>query len=326
MAERESKIEWSEEANTRLERVPRFLRGMVRKRAEALARERGESLVSAELMVELGKRRHSGAAPATREGETPAGEERVAGAREIVWTAAAKERLEESPPFFHSELMRIAEEAARAGGHLEVNLALLDHLENQEEFRRRLPWDDAAQAALETALADRPEIVRDFIRPAMEEASERIARREGKETVLECHVAEAFDSEGAGVSWSPEALARVKEAPEFVRAGIKKAAEAGARREGLSTIQPEDLTRFRNRAMLRAVKRMRSFGFRDLTFDVFDTARERVPRLKDNPQAAKRFAAIREHVEGQGGLGVMDKGLLERMKRFLKDGTSLDDH
>jgi hypothetical protein len=117
----------------------------------------------------------------------------------------------------------------------------------------------------------------------------------------------------------------VKEAPEFVRAEIKKAAEAGARREGLALIRPEDLTRFRNRAMLRAVKRMRSFGFRELTFDVFDTARERVPRLKDNPQAEKRFAAIREHVEGKGGLGVMDKGMLERMKRHVEEGTKLDE-
>jgi hypothetical protein len=50
-----------------------------------------------------------------------------------------------------------------------------------------------------------------------------------------------------------------------------------------------------------------------------------VPRLKDNPQAEKRFAAIREHVEGKGGLGVMDKGMLERMKRHLEEGTKLDE-
>ena len=325
MAGRGSGIEWSGEANARLERVPRFLRGMVRKRAEALAGERGESVVTAELMVELGKRRHGGAAPTTGAGEAAAARERETGASEIAWTAAARERLEESPPFFHSELVRIAEEAARAGGHLEVNLALLDGLESQEEFRRRLPWDDAAESHLEAALAKRPEIVRDFIRPAMEEAAERIARREGEGSVSKSHVADAFDTEGAGVEWSPDALARVKEAPEFVRAGIKKAAEAGARREGISLIRPDDLTRFRNRAMLRAVKRMRSFGFRELTFDVFDTARERVPRLKDNPQAEKRFAAIREHVEGKGGLGVMDEGMLERMKRHLEEGTKLDE-
>ena len=325
MAIRESGIEWSEEANARLERAPRFLRGMVRKRAEALARERGENVVTAELMLELGKRRHGAAVPTASAAEPAAGKEREAGGSEIVWTTAARERLEESPPFFHSELVRIAEESARAGGHLEVNRALLDGLESQEEFRRRLAWDGAAESFLEDALADRPEIVRDFIRPAMEEAAERIAGLEGTGPVLQCHVADAFDTEGAGVEWSPDALARVKKAPEFVRAGIKKAAEAGARREGLSLIRPEDLTRFRNRAMLRAVKRMRSFGYRELTFDAFDTARERVPRLKNNPQAAKRFAAIRDHVEGKGGLGVMDPDLLERMKRHLKEGTKLDE-
>jgi len=325
MTRRGPGIEWSEEASERLERVPSFLRSMVRKRAETVAGERGESVVSAELMLELGKRRHGGAGPPAATAETPAAEERAAGGREIVWTAAARERLEESPSFFHSLLVGIAEEAARAGGHLEVNVALLDGLESQEEFRRRLPWDDAAESSLEHALAGRPEIVLDFIRSAMEEAAERIARREGEGPVTQHHVGAAFDTEGAGVEWSPDALARVKKAPEFVRAGIKKAAEAGARREGLAVIRPEDLTRFRNRAMLRAVKRMRSFGFRELSFDAFETARERVPRLKDNPQAEKRFAAIRDHVEGRGGLGVMDKDLLERMKRHLQQGTTLDE-
>lgn len=314
-----SGVEWSEEATERLQRVPRFLRAMVRKRVEAVAAERGERVVSAELMVEIGKRQHPGGAP----GASP--EASAAGNQQIVWTAAARERLDESPPFFQPELIRIAEEAAAAGGHLEVNLALLDGLESQEEFVRRLDWEPAADSLLQEALASRPEIVRDFIRPAMEEAAERIARREGKRPVTPRDVSEAFSTDGAGVEWSPEALARVENAPEFVRAGIKKAAEAGARREGTPRIRPEDLTRFRNRAMLRAVKRMRTFGFRELTFDVFDTASERVPRLKDNPQAAKRFAAIREHVEGRGGLGVMDPELLERMKRHLEEGTDIED-
>ncbi|MDP6979787.1 MAG: PCP reductase family protein [Myxococcota bacterium] len=325
MADRTTGIEWSDEATARLQRVPVFLRSMVRKRAEAAAQERGDQVVSAELMMELGKRRHEAAAMGGPPFDAPAAEPPAAAKGEIVWTAAAQERLDESPPFFHAELIRIAEEAARAGGHLEVNLALLDGLESQEEFRRRLEWEPAAESSLADALAERPEIVRDFVRPAMEEAAERIARRDGKGPVTPQHVSEAFDTEGAGVEWSPEALDRVRNAPEFVRAGIKKAAEAGARREGISLIHPDDLTRFRNRAMLRAVKRMRGFGFRELTFDVFDTARERVPRLKDNPQAEKRFAAIRGHVEGKGGLGVMDKGLLDKMKRHLAEGASLDD-
>ncbi len=301
-----AKPDWTDEASERLGRVPAFLRSMVRKRAEALATERGESPVTAAHLAELAKNR-PGAAPTASDPLS------------LAWTAAARERLEESPPFFQSELRRVAEEAARAGGHLEVNLALLDSIEEQAEFRRRLAWAPEAERALERALARRPEMVSAFVSPAMQEASEQIARAAKRKRVSARDVECAFDTEGAGVEWDPEALERVRNAPEFVRAGIKKAAEAGARREGLQRIRPDDLTRFRNRAMMRAVKRMRSFGFRELTFEVFETARERVPRLRENPQAEKRFAAIRDHVEGKGGLGVIDPDLLERMRKLLRD-------
>ena len=301
----EPAIVWSDEANARLARVPVFLRPMVRRRAEALAAELGERRVTEAHMQELAKRRPGADAPAPS----------------LAWTAAALDRLAESPPFFHAELRRVAEETARGGGHLEVNLALLDALEAQEEFRRRLEWSDDAKRALDDALEQSPEMVREFVRPAMEEATERLAKGLQRKRVEATDVRSAFDTDGAGVEWSPEALERVRGAPEFVRAGIKKAAEAGARREGIARIEPDHLTRFRNRAMLRAVKRMRSFGFRELTFDVFDTAIERVPRLRENPQARRRFEAIRDHVEGKGGLGVIDSSLIERMRRFLRDGS-----
>ncbi|MCP4041577.1 MAG: hypothetical protein GY731_06415 [Gammaproteobacteria bacterium] len=127
----------------------------------------------------------------------------------------------------------------------------------------------------------------------------------------------------AGVEWDDEALARVRSAPEFIRAGIKKAAEFNARREGLERISSTDLTRFRNRAMMRAVRRMKGFGLRELDFDAFNIARDRVPRLKGNEQAAQRFSAIRDYVESRqdpagGGLGLLDRDLIEQMKQELK--------
>lgn len=311
-----AKPEWTEEATERLSRVPSFLRRMVRGRAEALAAERGEARVTGEHLAELALRRPGAAAPsdtAERADRSP-----------LAWTDAARERLASSPPFFQEELRRTAEETARAGGHLEVNVALLDGLEEQAEFRRSLEWTPGAESALAEHLGERPGIVGGFVAPAMEEAAERIVASEKRSRVDAADVERAFSTEGAGVEWSPEALERVRNAPEFVRAGIKKAAEAGARREGLSRIEPEHLTRFRNRAMLRAVKRMRGFGFRELTFDVFETARERVPRLRENPQAETRFAAIRNHVEGKGGLGVIDADLLQQMRDLLRQGRSQD--
>jgi len=48
-----------------------------------------------------------------------------------------------------------------------------------------------------------------------------------------------------------------------------------------------------------------------------------VPRLKDNEQAAKRFAEIQEYVESKqapdgSGLGLMDRELMEKMKAEMK--------
>jgi len=130
------------------------------------------------------------------------------------------------------------------------------------------------------------------------------------------------NTQSAGVKWNPETLRRVESAPEFIRAGIKKAAEFNARREGLTVINDDDLTRFRNRAMMRAVRRMKGFGMQELNFDAFDIARQRVPRLKDNLQAKRRFSNIKNYVESHqqpgGGLGLMDRELIDKMKAELK--------
>jgi len=125
------------------------------------------------------------------------------------------------------------------------------------------------------------------------------------------------------IDWDPDALARLDNAPEFIRTGIEKAAELNARREGKAHISSEDLTRYRNRAMQLAVRRLKGFGLEELSFDAYTTAKERVPRLKDNDQADKRFAAIRDYVESKQspdgeGLGVLDRELLEKMKAELK--------
>jgi radical SAM protein with 4Fe4S-binding SPASM domain len=125
------------------------------------------------------------------------------------------------------------------------------------------------------------------------------------------------------IEWDPDALARLDNAPELIRTGIKKAAELNARRENKERISSEDLTRYRDRAMQLAVRRLKGFGIEELNFDAYDTAKQRVPRLQDNEDADKRFAAIRDYVlskqsdDGEG-LGVLDRELLEKMKAELK--------
>ena len=162
-----------------------------------------------------------------------------------------------------------------------------------------------------------------FVKPSLEEAAEREAKRRDSIVVLAEDVQSVITTQLAGVEWDSDALDRVESSPEFNRAGIKKAAEFNARREGLERITSEDLTRFRNRAMMKAVRRIRGFGMDELNFDAYDIAKKKVPRLKDNPQAEKRFSEIRKHVEShQGedgeGLGVLDRELLDKMKSELK--------
>ncbi|MCK5924210.1 MAG: SPASM domain-containing protein, partial [Methylococcales bacterium] len=59
----EVEIQWSEEAHTRLERIPRFVRKMVKKRAETYVAEQGESIVTPDHLAILSARRFGGKPP-----------------------------------------------------------------------------------------------------------------------------------------------------------------------------------------------------------------------------------------------------------------------
>ncbi|MDP6979785.1 MAG: SPASM domain-containing protein, partial [Myxococcota bacterium] len=59
-------LEWTEEARARLDAIPSFLTGMVVSRIEQAARDRGETLVTAELMKEVRARSPMGAGMAAK--------------------------------------------------------------------------------------------------------------------------------------------------------------------------------------------------------------------------------------------------------------------
>jgi len=162
-------------------------------------------------------------------------------------------------------------------------------------------------------------MVRMFVAPALESAAENFTKKRRATTVARADVEAAIAQLTGGVEWEENALARVLSAPDFIRAGIKKAAEFNARKEGLERITSGDLTRFRNSAMMRAVQRMKGFGMQELSFDAYAIARDRVPRLKDNPEADKRFDTIKNFVAAREHPGdLLGQDLLEKMKTQLK--------
>ena len=319
-----TRVAWSPEAEQRLQRVPGFLRKMVRKRAEAYVQELGDSLITTEHMSTLAAKRFGDNFPGKRPDAGPGTLESEISSSGLAWTTQAKSYLETLPGFLREGVFAVAEDVARNEGRLEVNIKLLHRLEEEDDATKKLPWETDAENLLEALLADREPQVRMFVKPSMEAAAEREAKRRQAIVVSNQDVEKVIVTDLAGVEWEPGALARVESAPEFVRAGIKKAAEFGARSEGLERITSTDLTRFRNRAMMKAVRRMKGFGLKELNFDAFDIAKKRVPRLKENEQAKQRFSEIRNYVETRqaddgSGLGLLDRELLEKMKAELKD-------
>jgi len=322
-----SEIMWTEGALKRMERAPVFLRGMVKRLAEKKARELGYREITEDILTEF-KQQMMG----RMGGE--AGMQEAAGAMaagRMPWTAEAKARLETVPEFMRHMIQQIAEDVARERGHMEVNVELFQKVEalGDEKLQEAppLPWTEGAQARLQQKIAQSPAIAMDFVADMVKRDTEERARELGLTAIDEAALTGIWDAPLSPVTWSDEAWKRLLTAPDFVRSGIRKAAERRARKLGLKEIDSEHLTVFRNEAMMKAVKRIRSFGYNELTFDAFDTALEKTRRLQGNPQAVKRLEEIRQHFKDphtkkpEGG--TLGAELMQRFRRYLKGEEKL---
>ncbi len=319
----ESTITWTPDAEAKLKKAPFFLRGMVRKLSEKKAREAGIDLITEEVLAKFkDKMMNPMIAEGTGTSHAAAGVE----TQPLAWTREATERLETVPEFIRGMIKKIAEEVALERGHLEVDLALLKKAEalgdtQEDASRPAMAWTDAAKVRLEQKIAEAPDMARDFVRDMLKNDAEDLAREMGLERIDLAAATQIWDAPKSDVTWSEEAHKRLMTSPDFVRSGIKKAAERRARKMGLTTIGSEHLTGFRNEAMMKAMKRLRSFGYDEMTFDGFEDAKEKINRLKDNPEASKRLEDIKSYMEKKGDIGLIDEEMLDRMKDYLKDPT-----
>ncbi|HKP00505.1 MAG TPA: PCP reductase family protein, partial [Nitrospiraceae bacterium] len=275
-------IRWTDEASIRLERAPLFLRGMVRRLAEKKARELGCSEITGELLDQFKNQMMGGMG-----GESGIAEAAAAMAQgRLPWTAAAKERLSGVPEFMRGMIKQIAEEVAKKDGHMEVNIDLFTKVEAMGDIREAaapsLPWTEGAWARLQDKLKQSPPIAVEFVTDMLKRDTEDLARERGIGQIDEQVLVQLWDEPQERVMWVDEAWKRLQTSPDFVRSGIRKAAERRARKLGLKEIDSDHLTTFRNQAMMKAVKRIRSFGYNELTFEAFDTALERTKRLQGN--------------------------------------------
>lgn len=319
-------VRWTDEASKRLERAPLFLRGMVRRLAEKKARELGHAEITVEILDQFKTQmmgRMGGEA-----GMADAAEQMEQG--RLPWTAAAKERLNTVPEFMRNMTRQIAEEIARERGHLEVNIELFEKVEALGDLREAsappLEWSEGALAQLHEKLKQSPPIAVEFVTDMLRRDTEDLAREKGVTRIDESMLLQLWDAPQERVTWTDEAWKRLQTSPDFVRSGIRMAAERRARKLGLKEIDSEHLTTFRNQAMMKAVKRIRSFGYNELTFKAFDTALEKTKRLQGNEQAEKRLQEIRGHFadpdmkKPEGG--TLGADLMGRFRQYLKgEGT-----
>ena len=319
-------IRWSEEALKRMERAPVFLRGMVRRLAEKKARELGYAEITEQILDQF---KHQMMGSMGGEGGMAEAADQMAKGQ-LPWTAAAKERLAAVPEFMRGMTKQIADEIARKGGHMEVNVDLFEKVEALGDIRERelppLEWTEGALALLQQKIKESPPIAMDFVSDMIRHDTEELAREKGLTRIDEETLRQLWDAPQERVSWTDEAWKRLQTSPDFVRSGIRKAAERRARKLGLKEIDSEHLTTFRNQAMMKAVKRIRSFGYNELTFDAFETALQKTKRLQGNEQAGMRLQEIREHFKDpetkkpEGG--TLGAELMGRFRKYLKgEGT-----
>jgi hypothetical protein len=323
----EADIAWTKEALARMDRAPLFLRGMVKRLAERKAHELGYTEITAEILDQFksqmmgrmgGESGMAAAADQMEQGKIP-------------WTAAAKARLETVPEFMRHMIQQIAEELAAERGHLEVNIELFEKVEAlgdvQDQTAVPMTWTDGARARLQDKIRNSPPIAMDFVTDMLKRDTEDLAREKGLSQIDEAILVQLWDAPQERVLWSDEAWKRLLTSPDFVRSGIRKAAERRARKLGLAEIDSDHLTRFRNEAMMKAVKRIRSFGYNDLTFDAFETALEKTKRLQGNEQAEKRLDEIRQHFKDPATQkpegGTLGAELMGRFRKYLKGEGSL---
>ncbi|HSG05618.1 MAG TPA: PCP reductase family protein, partial [Nitrospiria bacterium] len=234
------------------------------------------------------------------------------------------------PVFMRDMFRKIAEEIAVERGHMEVNVELLQKVEDlgdkdDASGQEAMTWTEGAISLLREKLAGTPEMATDFVMQMLKGDAEDLARSRGLTEMNEDNLRAVWAAPLDEVKWSEDAWARLQTSPDFVRSGIRKAAERRARKEGAKEVTSTMLTRYRNQAMMKAVLRIRKLGFDELTFDAFGAAKEKVKRLKGNEQADKRLDEIKDFMskrtEKPGD--VLGDELMTRFRKYLKGDGDL---
>ncbi|MFQ5482115.1 MAG: PCP reductase family protein [Nitrospinaceae bacterium] len=119
------------------------------------------------------------------------------------------------------------------------------------------------------------------------------------------------------VEWTVEAWERVKHAPEFVRPGIRKLMVQRAVKRGYKYIMSDFLTEIRNESMMLVSKRVKQFGFEELSMGAFDVAKQKMAE-------STRKVEVIEEIEDFLALRTEKKeDIVEKFKSYMESAPTM---
>ncbi len=114
------------------------------------------------------------------------------------------------------------------------------------------------------------------------------------------------------ISWSEIAKERVKNAPDFVRPGIKKLMVIRAKQKGIKEITSEFLSEIRDESMKLASKRMKNMGFEELQMKAFDKAKEKMKNVRKKEVLEK----IESFLQKRTG---KNKSIIQKFEKYFNE-------
>lgn len=147
---------WSEDAKRRLAKVPSFGKGMVIKRVEQYAREKGISLITPDIMKEV--REKMTVDKKTMFPFMTILKKKTPENGKIDWEAEALERVKNAPDFVRPGIYKLMEKRARDRGYKVITSAFLSEIRDESmqfasKRMNKLGFDELDMSAFDTAKA-----------------------------------------------------------------------------------------------------------------------------------------------------------------------------
>jgi radical SAM protein with 4Fe4S-binding SPASM domain len=194
----------------------------------------------------------------------------------VEWSAEALETLGKVPVFARAIVRASVEKYAKENGLASVTL---------EDMRKAAPAP--RRFMVDGITGGKPDVTA----TGGEKKSGKVRGEKKAETA-------DTKNTGAEILWDADALARVQNAPDFVRPGILKLMPIRARQLGKTRITTEFLSEIRDESMQLATRRMKKLGFAELTMDAWKTASD---RFKKSPEKREVIGGIVEFLNKREG-------------------------